>query len=243
MPRQKKRDYRAKRAGAKRRSSRYHRRALITRPIAMNSNMVPATTAIAYGKGPLAATQKCTFVYTDNFQLAPTSGVSSYVFTANGLYDPNFTGIGHQPRGYDEMLALYDHAVVIHTKATLLYSNGNGTEPCTVAMTIRDSPGVVSDTSGHFEHRNVSAAVAGPRASGTGCGSLDIKVNPNRFMGRSKPLSDPELKNRASQNPTEQCYIHVAAQPLYNNLDATVNFRIRIEYEAILLEPKSLNSS
>lgn len=38
---------------------------------------------------------------------------SVYLFRANSCYDPNYTGTGHQPLGFDQWMAFYNHYTVI----------------------------------------------------------------------------------------------------------------------------------
>jgi hypothetical protein len=51
--------------------------------------------------------------YVDQFVLNPTSAsTDNYVFRANSLFDPNYTGTGHQPYGYDQWATFYSSWVV-----------------------------------------------------------------------------------------------------------------------------------
>jgi hypothetical protein len=52
--------------------------------------------------------------YTDNIKLTSTLGsLASYIWRINDLYDPNFTGTGHQPYFRDQMFGLYQYAKVL----------------------------------------------------------------------------------------------------------------------------------
>lgn len=63
--------------------------------------------------------------YVDGISLNPTiSTLATYVFRANGLFDPNATGIGHQPMNFDMWAALYNHYVVIGAKITVTFNFG-----------------------------------------------------------------------------------------------------------------------
>ena len=99
--------------------------------------------------GPLPMTQKAKFNYFNGFNLdVGAVGIpASYVFSANGLYDPNITGIGHQPRGFDQLMALYDHYVVIGVRAILTVhgsDTGNGT---ICGMYVKDNSTVAAERS------------------------------------------------------------------------------------------------
>ena len=48
--------------------------------------------------------------YSENISLDPTAGVPApYLFRANSIHDPDFTGTGHQPYGHDTYASIYNH--------------------------------------------------------------------------------------------------------------------------------------
>lgn len=58
-----------------------------------------------------------TLRYTDVFSINPTVGSAGiWTFAANGLFDPNVTGTGHQPMGFDQLMTFYNHYEVIGAK-------------------------------------------------------------------------------------------------------------------------------
>lgn len=69
--------------------------------------------------------------YVENIQLpAATGGGFSrqYIFSANGIFDPNISGTGHQPLFHDEMEKLYKYYVVIASFAKLTFDNNDTTQ-------------------------------------------------------------------------------------------------------------------
>jgi len=59
-------------------------------------------------------------VFTLNPGAAGSAGVQ--VFSANGLYDPDITSTGHQPRGFDQSSAMYKTFQVIKRMITVWFS-------------------------------------------------------------------------------------------------------------------------
>jgi hypothetical protein len=197
-------------------------------------------------KGLLQTQQKSTFIYHEEFTINPSAGgvPAVYIFSVNGLYDPNISGVGHQPRGFDQLMVLYDHYVVIGAKITVNFASTDSAGDSNMCgVTVRDNASTLTTPNDIMEQRYISYGALGGETNGPPI-SVSFACNPNHFLGRSKPLSDPELKGSSSANPTEQCFFHVFGYPVESGRDSSgIQCQARIEYEAILIEPKMPNSS
>jgi len=62
------------------------------------------------------------FPYTDTLNVSAGVGLNTYLFNSNNMYDPNYTGTGHQPRGWDQAVTYYKYYRVVsaemHVRAT-----------------------------------------------------------------------------------------------------------------------------
>ncbi len=61
---------------------------------------------------PFAAVFKCRLRYFERITLSTTSSVNTasvYSFRLNSLYDPNYTGTGHQPYQFDQLTTIYNN--------------------------------------------------------------------------------------------------------------------------------------
>lgn len=99
----------------------------------------------------------CTYLELD--PAAAAQGVRN-IFRANGCYDPDQSGIGHQPLGFDQWSAFYDQYVVLGSKCTARFmansesvnfnsglvgiwlTDGQGSIPA--IETLMEQPGIVS---------------------------------------------------------------------------------------------------
>jgi len=63
--------------------------------------------------GPLAMRQIVKLRYAEDVNISAGIALGSYDFRANSIFDPNLTGIGHQPLGHDQWAVFYDHYVVL----------------------------------------------------------------------------------------------------------------------------------
>lgn len=93
--------------------------------------------------------QKVKLRYVEIFSVDPAGSgvVSSYAFRANSIYDPNYTGSGHQPSGFDQIAPYYERCHVISSKARLEYTPGATSTSVTPAWaTITCDPNLRTST-------------------------------------------------------------------------------------------------
>ena len=75
---------------------------------------------------PFPPTYNCKMHYVETVTLTTdTAGVfgAGTTFRLNSLYDPNLTGTGHQPYGYDQMAALYKRYIVSGVKVHITFTD------------------------------------------------------------------------------------------------------------------------
>lgn len=195
---------------------------------------------------PLPLKFKAIMRYSEpNIRLNPSvGGLLAYnIFSANGLFDPDITGTGHQPMGFDELGSMYDHAVVIGSKIRVTFTNRDATYAQICGIDVRDGTVGEVDSRVVVESGTCNYVTLGKSGSSRDTATMTYSVNPNKFLSRSNPLSDPQLKNSIISNPTEQCYFHVFAGPLESVDAGIVDINVLIEYNAIWFEPKPLQLS
>ena len=77
-------------------------------------SVVQSGTKVSPPGGVLATVQNAKLIYAENgYQLNTTSGLCGVrIFSLSSLFDPDVTGTGHQPVGYDQIMALYEEYIV-----------------------------------------------------------------------------------------------------------------------------------
>lgn len=75
----------------------------------------------------LGNSQAMTLKYVQFLNLDPINDTVpvTNVFRANSVFDPDFTGGGHQPRGFDQMAVLFNKYTVVGSKITASYMSDN----------------------------------------------------------------------------------------------------------------------
>ena len=62
---------------------------------------------------------------------------SSYEMNLNSLFDPNESGVGHQPMGFDQLMSIYEKYTVVAAKITVAYLPDT-TVPSVVGLRLKD---------------------------------------------------------------------------------------------------------
>jgi len=174
--------------------------------------------------------------------------ITNYFFTANGLFDPNVTGTGHQPAGFDEMIKYYEQYTVMRSVISVTFlNNGLNAFRGAVALTPDTTNAVVGDNveNGQIKYDLVdSAAYATGAGNGIRYCTIDLDCDCGRYFGRRtdrEMLNDTSLQGGAGSNPSEQVYFDIQTWGfggLTDNTTALVD--VLIWYDAIFWEPRKI---
>lgn len=92
----------------------------------------------------------------DSTQSWYRGALAIYVYTTNGLYDPNTTGIGHQPTGFDQLMALYNEYVVIGSTIKVSFTNSDETNAAICGISMLDYSTTDNDWKKYVENGNTT---------------------------------------------------------------------------------------
>jgi hypothetical protein len=187
--------------------------------------------------------------YEPNLSLTvPNTGlVTSYFFSANGLYDPNITGTGHQPIGFDQMMSLYEQYTVTRSSVTVTFrplgtcSFGVSLAPDTTIIT--NSPELVENGLCKYATRTsytTEMGLALPR--------ITLNCDIRGYFGQKTTrelLNNTNLYGTAAANPTEQAYFAISGWEStgLSGGSITLGFEVVIAYDAIFWEPRKIGTS
>lgn len=166
---------------------------------------------------------------------------NAHTFRANSIYDPDFTGTGHQPRGTDQFLgsgALYEHFTVVGSKIRVRFNNTNATTTALCGIWLREASTFSTTKSDNLEVRTGRWKQLPPSNNGVQPVVTTMTYSP-KFSGIAKPwTSNTAIRGLASGNPSIEAYYHVwvCAQDDTLNIGA-VNATVEIEYAVVFSEP------
>lgn len=180
--------------------------------------------------------------------LTGTAGVpASRVYTTNGLFDPDISGTGHQPVGFDQMMVAYNHYSVIRAKITVSFMN-SGATPCRVGVYLNPSAVALTDPVQIMENGQVKWMDLDCKSSpGTGSriGSVSIDCDNKKYFGKGKytELMEASLSGDSANNPVEQAYFTVFSLNPFDTGTTSVEFSSVISYDTIYHEVRKFTSS
>lgn len=180
--------------------------------------------------------------YSSNFTLASASGVvSSYVLAANGMFDPDVTGTGHQPMGFDQMMLSYEHYTVISARLTCTFRNTAATNP-TVSITVAPSPTPITVIDQILEFGLLAADTLQYKGVDGSCLKLVMPVSIKKLNGAGNILDFNVLRGDVANNPAEITYFIVQ---MWDTSAATAGCIVdyTIEFDSWFTEPRELSES
>lgn len=141
--------------------------------------------------------------------------LQSNVFRLNSLYDPDYTGVGAQPRYFDQLIALYGAYVVTGCKARVTYCGfGAATHPplsCAISMSnVNDRGSIAAYLLGELPNsKKALSPVGAPPVV------LSMYKSTAELYGVPKVavLSDDKFWGTSGTNPTNVTWLTCNWQP------------------------------
>ncbi len=171
------------------------------------------------------------------------SSAGSYVFSANGAFDPDITGTGGQPMGFDQMMIFFNHYTVLSSRIRVVFQSGSTSLRVTCGLSVSGSSSAVTSIENLVENGDITFQVLEYAGAMGGTATLRRRLNVGKFQDVPEPMDDPNMRGDVASNPTEQAYYHLSC---WNSASATVvtcDFQVLIEYDTVFHEPRKASLS
>ena len=184
----------------------------------------------------LRTRQNCVLRYHETFSLNPTIGgvPALFSFRSNSCFDPNFTGIGHQPRGYDQIMSMYQYLSVREAQIEIWFTTSDGA-PVIVGI---QADGTVP-TSGFTRNSLIEGRTAVYKAAGgissSGPGYVTLRVKPWELAATT--ITETDYKHLVAGNPVVTQFFNVGGMPLEATDSGEIQCVARITYHCQVTEP------
>lgn len=188
------------------------------------------------------------FIYCDQFNIdGAAAGVTGkYTLSLSSLFDPNVTGAGHQPGGFDELMAIYEKYCVTEAEYRITIYNNNATAGSFNCCSISDVPTSDNDIRTIIENGQCQHHVLGLNPGGasvkTFSGTVDIAKA--HGVSRSQLLSDDTFWGGATVSPPDQIFLKLATTGINFAADGPqCNVVAEIKYKAVLMGSQFVTQS
>lgn len=178
------------------------------------------------------------------------AGISTVAFdtiSATSLYDPYPAPGGHQPLGFDQWMAFYNHYMVLGAKCTahVDVANVTASDGICAVMKLSDSATVPSTSLNQaIEQKKSSYKFLTSRTGSRSLGSVTCFYSPKKFFSLKNPRDEHDLRGDAVSNPAENAYFQLQVYGTNPSDNPTaVNVRFICDYICLLTERKDMPQS
>ena len=201
------------------------------------TRVVNARTSIGFPDSEIT-----TIRYSDQITLSPGATYGQYTYRGNSCFDPDETGIGHQPMYFDQYAAVYSKYKVISSRLTVSASNYNAA--ASTAIVVVPSSEIVTITS-------YSIAMEQPYAKRTELLPISTRagvrttitsgMSTARILGLTRAqLAGEDYSASTGSTPSSVWYWNIAA---FNTSAVSMQAAVDLEYKVIFYDRRSPNLS
>lgn len=230
---------------------RKRRRRYVTKPnpkrgrISMRGLTSPSANTVM----PRTKTIRLTYYHTRDMAAQPTADVpASHTYRANGIFDPDYTGVGHQPRGFDQWASHYKKYRVISSKVTVLTnSTSSGTLMGIWTGNIADVPNIQlppisgTRTDDFWERGDIRKSIMGSQTAGAPYKYLSAAwSNKSYKQGVTTDMKSATVTNDPADNQVFRIYKTGVTSTV---LSPATSLVIRIVYQVQFFDPVPFGAS
>jgi len=167
-----------------------------------------------------------------------TAGLSVQTFRLNSLYDPDETGAGTQPVGFDEIMALYTYYRVesVRVKITAVSAGSAAIIAAQLSQASTDPTQITAMAANNTGRAELIAGTYGHNRS-----VIVYDVNIKDYLGLKSNI-DYNLMAQASANPTRVVHLHIGMEEI--DLSAKdISLFCEFEFRTKFLVPVVMNNS
>lgn len=201
------------------------------------------TTVKVTGRGPIAPRTLAKLKYSESF--STTGATIDQVMNLNSLYDPDRTGTGHQPYGFDQYATWYNRYRVYKTKVILKAVNLNTTVDSAYKISV-----LASNTTSTITNPPLASEMPGSYTKIIQGGlnttfKMTYKLPKVNGQTSAQYKADDRFQALTTADPSENIVLHIVTSTLDDGIptSGSVKFFVTMVFYAELFDPKDLGQS
>jgi len=174
---------------------------------------------------------------------------ANYLFRCNSIFDPNQSGVGHQPMGHDQYAQFYNNYTVVGAKITVRFvANENGGDvnnqnhiTSVGVSTISNVGDTIIQPSEFMENNRASYGLICPQKP---IQTFTKYFSSRDFFGVKSPVNEDTLGAPFGHNPSNGAYWQLKFWPgSATGVNRSVSVNVMIQYVCVLTERQAITGS
>lgn len=184
-----------------------------------------------------------TLRYCDIYNITSSSGsLAKQLLNLNSIYDPDNSGVGHQPLYRDTFADIYNSYAVINARVKITFTSNASTSSMIVGAVI-DDDSTTSSTITTLLEQGTGKHIFLPAVTGSLSNkSIYFTWNCKKFLGID-PFTSQTYKTNVSVNPSELQTLLVYAAPADGVSTTTTSLLVEMEFDVLFTELKTPTGS
>lgn len=169
--------------------------------------------------------------YVDYIQLRPGTMYSQYVFRGNSLFDPDYTGTGHQPMYFDQYAAIYGRYRVAGCSIKVDSVNASGTSSLYFILFPSTDVATLTSISLALEQGRARAPRVIPAGNTGENGRIKTYCSTRKAVGLTKGQAmDDSLTATVGSTPSQVWYWNCFWESTDNSSNVVANVIVKLTY-------------
>jgi len=190
-------------------------------------------------------------LYNDaRFEFSSVGGIlKTHYFRANDVYDPDATGAGHQPIGFDQAMLFWEQFAVFGSKITVTFFS-NSAQAVRVGIFLNPDQTDPATFNSLMENGLVKTTVVqGDPAQSSGsmqCKSVSMNfssIKYYQYKNKETYFANINFIGTVASSPTELAYFGVFAYDFTGANNFDVFYDVTLSYDVRFQEPRKITSS
>lgn len=182
--------------------------------------------------------------YSSSFVLSSTAVPVSHLFRTS-YFDPDLTGVGHQPLGHDQYNAFYNKYRCYGIAYEITCVNESGATQADVSLLHRGDASTITNQDTLWEQSYSKHKILGVEGSGQAVKTFRGRLSAARCLGFTKlQFSTDDLTQAGfGSNPFHMGFLHCVSQAVDGSSSVSVRWRVKLTLSLEIFNRVTLTQS
>jgi len=180
-----------------------------------------------------------------NLTTPTVGGAGDYIFRINSIFDPNFTGGGHQPSLHDQMANIFERYTVYGCTYKVTFSNSSASNRQAVGVYVSDRSDTGADFTTLVEQGSVEWSTLPVATAGGSQRTFTGYVDLPKLMGMEKDqyIADANYCPEFGSDPNDPAFLHCIYADIAGGGTTVITLVIELVFNVLCLGTRLIPQS